>query len=255
MFWVRVAIAGLLTLILCAQSPQSRFPPGTFNSRAALDAAPAGGSVSLSATGTKTYTGTAGLTVAYTGITVGGSDTTLMGSVTYDLDSSATPVAPTAIWDVAGANQAMTLKIDSTAGSLTGPATVIFCLQSPVSGNKTLTFAWTVTSTRSFTNALSFTGSATGCQNGAKGGATSTITVTSGTGHIVVGLGDSGGGLGTLTSAGNTCPTGAPTCVVYSDSSSGTNINAFSQIAAGAATVATGSNTTITNLAGVDVAP
>lgn len=41
MFWGRVLIAGLLTLLLCAQSPIKRFPPGTFNNRAALDAAPA----------------------------------------------------------------------------------------------------------------------------------------------------------------------------------------------------------------------
>ncbi len=251
----RAIFAILAGLLLCAQSPTlPGFPPGTFQSRAAIDAAPAGGGVSLSATGTKTYTGSAGTTVAYTGITVAGGDTTLAGTITFDISAGATaPSAITAVWDVSGANQSMALKIDSTVSGL-GSATSIFCLQNPTAGNKTLTFSWT-TAAPSFSNALSFTGSSTGCQNGNKAQSASTVAVTSGANHIVIGLGSSGSALGTLTSAGNTCPTGSPTCVVYSDSVSGANVNAYSEIAAGAATVNIGSNTAIANLAGVDVAP
>lgn len=218
-----------------------------------------GGGVALSATGVKTYTGTAGTTVAYA---MGGSgvisgDTTLLGSITFDISGgTTTPSVVTAVWDLAGTNQPMTLKADGTPAGGQGNATFIFCRQAPTVGNNTLTFAW-VGSVRSFTNALSFTNSSTtGCQNGLKAETTTTVTITSGSGHIVAGMGGSSVAFGTLTSAGNTCPTGAPTCVVYSDSSSGSFINAYSEIAAGAATVAIGSSTAACcNISGVDVAP
>ncbi len=201
-----------------------------------------GGAVALSAVGTKTYTGSAGITVGYTGVTVNSGDTTLVGWITFDLSSGVgSSSAVTAVWDVAGANQSMTLGINGTDVGSLGAATWIFCLQSPASGNKTLTFSWTG-SAPTFTDAVSFTGSSTGCQNGAKSETATTVSVTSASGHVVVGASESGTALGTLTSAPNTCPTSAPTCIVYSDSSSGSQINAAAQIAAGSATVAIGSS-------------
>jgi len=53
----------LLGLLLCAQSPiVPGFPPGTFQNRAALDATPAGGSVSFTYTGGQADTSSGGLT-------------------------------------------------------------------------------------------------------------------------------------------------------------------------------------------------
>jgi hypothetical protein len=249
----RVFLYLLLPAWLCfsvAYAQFNSFPPGVFTNKAAHDPAPAAAGVTLNAVGAETHFAAA-TTAAYTnngpGFTVASGDTTLVATFIFD---SSTGSGLTATWDVAGANQAMADAATDATGQVH-----IFCLQSPTPGvNKTITFGWTG-SQPTFIQAATFKGSSTGCQNGTSAIGTTTVTVTSAANHIVLGLIASGGSFGTLTSAPNTCPTSAPTCIMYSDSASGIITNAASEIAAGSASVAIGSSTALSILVGLDIAP
>jgi hypothetical protein len=248
----RVFLYLLLPAWLCfsvAYAQFNSFPPGVFTNKAAHDPAPAAAGVTLSVAGTEVHTA-ANTTVAYTGITVASGDTTLMATFLFDNSTAGTGL--TAVWDGVGANQSVTNIIADSSGVIN-----IFCLQNPTAGAKTLTFSWTG-SKPSFVAAASFKGSSTGCQNAAAttvGFPLATLSITSGTGHIVSAQGSSGGAMGTLTSAPDTCPTSAPTCILYLDTANGVALNAYSEIAAGSGTVVIGSGLPVTYMTGVDIAP
>lgn len=163
--------------------------------------------VALDVAGTELSTTTGGTSVSYTGITVGsGSNRGLVCVCQWD---TRTVSSPTATWDNGGTNQSMTLLVGPIAITGNG-ALAVFGLANPISGNKTLRVAWTTTS-QSAVCAVAFTGvdqtggatsfphatSATGS------GTTSSVTITSATGNMVVAV-HSNNASGSITAVNNT---------------------------------------------------
>jgi hypothetical protein len=181
--------------------------------------------VSVNATGSAIYQGSAVTSQNYTGLTiVSGSNLALVVSVNWD--SSVIPTGLAMTWDSGGTNQAMTRIIASNQGELWG-------LVNPTVGNKTLALSWT-TAVRLFVVGMSFsgvdqTGGATSFPHSTSS-ATATLSVTSAAGNIVMGGGATGGAIGT--------PTGT---VIYTNNVSGSVINAYSNYMTGASTVVFGS--------------
>ena len=157
---------------------------------------------------------------------------------------SGTVTAPTAKWDVAGTNQAMTLiGLQNNA--------YLYGLVAPTSGNKILTVSWTTQSVTAILNCTSFTGA---LQTGgtttfpnkvSSGGAGQpTQTITSATGDMVVAM-------ATCATVGFTSPNQTS---LYAKN--GTSVYSSGQYAAGAATVTcswTGTGTYMESI-GCDIA-
>lgn len=131
---------------------------------------------------------------AFANLTVGvGTDRALVLQIV--LGDSATLDVTSAVWDAVGANQALT-PINAAFNATSNRGAELWGLVNPVSGNKTLTVAWTgggriivnATSyigvnqtggTTTFPNSVSATGS---------GSSASTGSITSATGNVTIGV-------------------------------------------------------------------
>lgn len=198
----------------------------------------AAGGVTIDAVGTKTYTAP-GLSATYTGITVGsGSNRALAVLISFGQTGGASPTVQSVIWDVAGANQAMTLVADSRPPGLNANSAQVWGLVNPASGNKTVTMTWVGTN-ETFVAAVSFTGvDQTGGVTSFPGAQTTiigvdaprpSVTVTSSSGQYVVSSADTTAAISGITGT-----------TIYSDAVSGAVINAFANYDVGAASVVIG---------------
>lgn len=153
----------------------------------------------------------------------------------------------TAVWDQGGTNQSMTQIVISQSPPA---SSVIFGLRAPTVGNNlTLRISWTTVSevfiaaicfagVNQTSDAAAFPHTATSAGAGA-----ATVTITSATGNICVAAEASGVGQGTATGT-----------LIYSDSVSGTFINAMANYDNGAASLAIGNTGANTTIVAVDVA-
>ncbi len=223
-------------------------PNGFQPSRAALDAGAAASSVSVNATGTKLYHGTADTSATYTGITVAsGTNRGLVLAIMWDINSpTSTPTGLTCVWDSGGTNQSMTRIVTSDGGTHDGSAAELWGLVNPATGNLNLALAWTGNA-RAFIVAMAFngvdqTGGATSFPHSSSGTGVATLSITSATANIVMNTGGGGTVPGTITGT-----------TIYSDTASGSFINAYSNYDAGAATVVIGSGNANANMAATDI--
>lgn len=140
-------------------------------------------------------------------ITVGASDTFLLLAIECD---TSTPGTPTAHWDSAGTNQAMTLIGTVTNSTATVQSLSLFGLVSPTTGAKL--FSWTfpgqAVSVNSYHFGVSFTG-------------TETSSVAAATTGFATGQGATGAN-STVTSAAS-IPSGAMAVAAYNNNSGFTN--------------------------------
>lgn len=109
------------------------------------------------------------------------------------VSGAGTTTMQSAIWDLVGANQAMTLLGEAHTATA-GTQVFLFGLRNPTSGNKSVSFAWT-TGTQVIMQACSFSGvvqtsdaAAFPHFTSANSAAPSQITITSATGDMVVGV-------------------------------------------------------------------
>src|SRR6266704_349235 len=136
-------------------------------------------------------TGTGVTTLSNNNLTVGsGSNRALIAVVTWV--NTATPTSPSANWDTAGTNQAMT-QIGSTIANGSDVHCALFGLVAPTSGAKNFTITWT-NACGCYVDLIAFTGvdqtsvavafphfnSATGSTSPAS------VTITSATGNYTV---------------------------------------------------------------------
>lgn len=139
----RVA-ALLAAILLCAQTPMlPGFPPGTFQSRAALDASSGGGAVvTVDQVASAAVQSGSGTSLNFNNQTITGalSNSALVVFITQTTTTNLTGMTVT--WDSGGTNQSMTQV--STFVGVNGQVW-IFARLAPTSGNKTLALSWTGT--------------------------------------------------------------------------------------------------------------
>jgi hypothetical protein len=187
----------------------------------------AAANVAIDVVGTEKYSAPSTSDVSYTNITVGASANGLVAVVVLANNSSVAITGGTAVWDSGGSNQSMSLIAEETrnVGALELD-TLVFGLRAPVSGNKTLKIHWGTGTNECFMSAMSFTGvnqvsDAAAFPNNAITIA-GNVAVTSNTGHYVSGGGQANT-IGTITGT-----------TIFSDSSSGSFINAAANYDVGA---------------------
>jgi hypothetical protein len=201
--------------------------------------------VTVNATGTKLYNGTAVTSLNYTGLTIAaGSNLAMVVTVHWDTTGT-TPTAMTMVWDSGGANQSLTQIVTSDPGTHSQWQAELWGLVNPVVGNKTLSLSWT-TASRMFLCSMAFdgvdqTGGTTSFPNAASGVSIATLTIPSAPGHIVMNAG-TGGTYGALTGT-----------VIFSDSSSGTYINGYANYMPGASPSVTIGSAGVMKMAATDI--
>lgn len=217
---------------------------------AGIKASGGGGGVTIDGTiGTEQY-GSPATSKNYTGVTVVSGNALV---ATLDFGYAVVPPSGiTAVWDTAGGsptNQSMTQIIRADGASNSTAA--LFQLMNPTPGNNTLTVSWTGVA-EVFVSAIPFSGvnpagGATSFPNSASNTVAGTVTITSASGHYVVGA----------SAAVNNGVSGTP-IQLFADLSNGVIINAAAAYGTGAPTVAvgvTGSGTADQVNVGTDVAP
>lgn len=189
--------------------------------------------VAIDAVGTETYTGTAGTTVSYTGLTTTSATTSWGGAIVCTVDiQSSTPSGVTAFWDSTGANQSMTLIGSQKTGSFS--YLLIFGLVGPTTfGNKTINVSWTGSSissvcASSWKGVLQTGGTASfaSYNTAVATSAAPSVTITSAANNMVIGLIGVSATSGTLSALSGT--------QIYIDSNHANNGSNYN---AGAATV------------------
>lgn len=184
--------------------------------------AAAAGGVTVNATGTKTYQGSAVTSLNYTGLTVAaGTNTAIVLAITWDTAGS-TPTGITAIWDSVGANQALTqIVAKDTVGVI--PSTSLWGLAGEhgavATGNKTLSLAWTGSS-KLFVVAMAFdgvnqTGGTTSFPNSTGANTVTTVSVSATASDKLMASGTAGSAISGLTGT-----------TIYVDNVSGSTVNA-----------------------------
>lgn len=257
----RLVLAWLLLLggILClSQQPRAQyqsFPPGVFGNKAALDPSGGGSSnVTVDQIGTEKYqlnAGTSGTPVTYTGLTITAALTNPgLVCLMNRADGSNNVIAGiAATWN----SVSMAVRI-SQQGAANTSGVFIFGLRNPASGNHTLSISGTNLSTDNFVNCISFSNvnqssDAAAFPNPTGSASASSLSITSSSGHIAVGVFTTGASLGTILTGSSPC-----NVPVYSDSSSGTIINAGADcVQSSGASTSVGTSTTQSPIAGMDV--
>jgi hypothetical protein len=178
----------LLGIVFTAQAQFNSFPPGTFTSRSALDAAGGGGGNTVTFDAKVSALATANsTTVTNNNLTIGALNSTVLVGV-VGFNDIVVPASVAMTWNGVSMTQV------ASGFSASAYSTVIFCLVAPATGNHALVASWTGTF-QAYLDGLSFTnvnqtGGTTSCPNGTSntGSAvtTSTVTVTSQTNNKVV---------------------------------------------------------------------
>lgn len=155
--------------------------------------------VAHSASSTASSKATGATSINHTNMTVGASDTALIGMLALDWFGHSAPTGVSLIWDNGGTSQAMTKVISANDnGGVTD--VYLFALRSPTSGNKTAHAAWTgtvagaelfffsVTGSETSSDAAAFknTNSITGAKTNNLTENTAALAITSATGDMAV---------------------------------------------------------------------
>jgi len=190
--------------------------------------------ITVNATGSKLWQGTAVTSQTYTGITIAaGTHIALVVTLGWDAPAT-TPTAMTMTWDSGGSNQAMTRIITSDTGSHAGSNSELWGLVNPAVGNKTLALSWTSAS-RVFISSMAFngvdqTGGVTSFPNSVFSASATTVSVASAGGRKVMCCGVSNSYPGAITGT-----------TIFYDGTSGTVVYAYANYDNGATSVPIGS--------------
>lgn len=206
-----------------------------------------GNTVTLQGCATKQYK-TTNTTQSYTGVTVSsGTDLALTVTLNWDIAGGSTrPSSVSVVWDAAGANQSFSNIVHSAL--TVGPGAEIWGLVNPTPGaSKTITITYTTTAPV-FIDACAWTNvvqSSFGAAfpNSTVGSSAATVTVTSATGDKVIACASSGSAFSGITGT-----------LIYNDSASGSQINAFSNYDVGSASVVIGNANAVNLIVGADIA-
>jgi hypothetical protein len=207
-------------------------------------AAVGGANVSVNRIGTYHYFASS-TSVNYTGLNVAaGTNTVLIATIVID-SGGTSPTNMTATWDSGGTNQAMTF-ISRAGWASSGSSSRIYGLVSPTVGNKTLTVSWT-TSVPVFVCASAF-------DNVDQGGGALSFENPNGRVIAALGVASHSTDMAIAAAGGGSAITGILGTTIYSDSTSGTTVNTFSDYIIGASpTVSLGHGGGAFTIAGVNL--